>query len=216
MNNILKDFLQTEVFQKIQDVNDIIDVMIGGSNAFGIVDERTDYDIIIHVNGKVNNLDGYYEKHSLVHKTGANLHWYLQNEEVFQTPKAGLFWSMAIYSHKEDQVYIQNEYEYHKKIQNKKERLIKSFRFELEQPDNILTKITEANEIKQEFFSKDLYRYLAAWYWIKNKEITESQVKWLNKLKRIRWLEDFEEQHRNELKETLKELQEAVLFFKKM
>ena len=46
--NKLKDFIQTDVFKDYAAKNDIIHVMLVGSRAFGVVDERSDYDISIY------------------------------------------------------------------------------------------------------------------------------------------------------------------------
>ena len=46
--NKLKDFIQTDVFKDYAAKNDIIYVMLAGSRAFGIVDDKSDYDMTIY------------------------------------------------------------------------------------------------------------------------------------------------------------------------
>ena len=216
MNNILKDFLETEVFKKLEEINDVICVLIGGSIAFGIVDERTDYDIIIYTKGKPNNLNNYYDRHYMIHNNGSKLHWYIQGDEILQVPKHGLWWVMAMHSHQQNQVWIKNQEEYQKTKEKNWERLLQSFKLEIETENSLLYKFKDVEKITENFYSKDIYRWLTCWYWIKHGSLTEKQITWLKTLKRIRWIESFGQKFTKELQDTLIELKEAIAYLEKL
>ena len=47
MNKMLKEFMETDVYKSYAAKNDLIFTMLVGSQSFDIVDERSDYDMMI-------------------------------------------------------------------------------------------------------------------------------------------------------------------------
>lgn len=213
MNKILKDFLETDIFDQYKKNNEVIFVMLVGSRAFGLIDERSDFDFLIFVKENNAEFHNYYLEHFLIHEEGHRVHWYCFSEDVINSSYYGYFWAMSMYSHPEENVFIIDEKEYQKYYKEKEKILLETYKREVLNPDHYLRHFRNIEIIPEEIYSKHLYRYLTGWYWIKYKTLTEEQKSWLKILKRIRWIENFNNLYKKELQETLLEIQESIKYF---
>lgn len=216
MNKILEDFLETDVYKNYELEHKIYFVMLVGSTAFGLRDERSDYDVLIFVNNQDSYLKDYYKSHYLIHKDGARLHWFVSDETIINFPYYRYVWSMAIYLHNKENVFVINKEKYEEFYDKKEELLLNSFKDEILDNTSYIKSLENKKEIEKASYSKHLYRYLAGWYLIKYKEFTEKQLNWLKILKRMRWIEDFDKLYKEELQETLLEIQESIRYFNKI
>ena len=187
--------------------------MLVGSRAFGLVDEKSDFDFLIFVKEKNVEFHNYYLQHYLMHEDGYRAHWYCFSEEVISSPYYGYFWALSMYSHPEENVFIVNKEEYKKYYKQKEKILLDTYEKEVLMPGHFIRDFKNIEIIPKEMYSKHIYRYLLGWYWIKHKTLTEEQKSWLKILKRIRWIENFDILYKKELKETLLEIQESIEYF---
>ena len=200
--------METDVYKSYAAKNDLIFTMLVGSQSFDIVDERSDYDMMIFAKQIDKNWHQQHQRLYLLHDDGSRVHWYADDWETIQRPRDFFFFAMSLFNHQPEHVYVKNKTEYNKLINQKREILIDAYTREVENPESPINRYRDIDEIGPQQYSKDIYRYLLGWYFIKYGTVTEEQKEWLNELKRIRW----NPVDPLKLKETLSELQEAINF----
>lgn len=192
MDSILQAFIETEVFKKYIQEYEVIFIDFGGSRRTGMIGERSDYDIVIGVKDtSVSKLHSYYKGHYFTGPNGEHIHWYL--DDFKQVMSGGRFyrlmWSVSNIIRKDIDFECYNQ-DIKQFFGDNAEVFLEYSLYRVVKEQIYLREILNGGYIKREQFSKNIYRFIHAWYVFLNTEITEEIKNYLLKLKRMRWLEE--------------------------
>lgn len=214
MYQILKDFTKTNLFKEYQKHYNLICILISGSRSYGTEDEDSDYDITMFSKDKKDSFHNKYLHNYFLYKNEIEGQWALESIESLEKESIRVVLSVVLYSHTEDQVIVFDKEEYQKYKNNSYKILVDSYKKDINNKNTILNIIKNLNKPEIKYFSKRYYVYLIAWYLIKNKKLTEDQISLLKILKKIEYIENFEQKYKNELEKSFMDLKESINYFK--
>jgi hypothetical protein len=184
-------------------------IYITGSRLVGIIDDRSDYDIICVIEGEnVRKESEYFIKYE-----DKLVHWiYISHDRFFQEETH--YWEYIGQNilknlTEEHLLYVNDRFkeDVDKFIENKellsfngRRKLIKHFK-------NYIENIIEDGYIKEERYSKMLYHLCLTYYYENNIEL---EIEFLKELKRIRW-QPVQEQYKIQCFEIIKWLKENIV-----
>lgn len=184
-------------------------IYITGSRLVGIIDDRSDYDIICVTEGEnVRKESEYFIKYE-----DKMVHWiYISHDRFFQEETH--YWEYIGQNilknlTEEHLLYVNDRFkeDVDKFIENKellsfngRRKLIKHFK-------NYIENIIEDGYIKEERYSKMLYHLCLTYYYENNIEL---EIEFLKELKRIRW-QPVQEQYKIQCFEIIKWLKENIV-----
>lgn len=210
MQEFIEAFRQTSYYRSIIERDGIVAVVMGGSRALGLADERSDYDIcVITTSGE---LDDVMQKHYLTWR-GVKVHLYINPiPKLFELSELGYFRLVGNnnmqFMSSENMIYenpkyadtLQTLYDHRNEISD-----ISSYHFyylEKQYIDDIL----DANNISEHHHSKKLYHLCVSSYLITGDEMDKD---FLLSIKRIRW-QPVPEEYKRLAIERLRKLKECI------
>ena len=114
LNDFIKDFKASRFYDLMFGDYDVAMIYVGGSQLYGARDDRSDYDLIVLVNG-----DCRYEPNEYLTYNGKKVHWYWLNIDTFI--KTGnsypiLYYGNLLFGHICDDCIIYKNYKYVDKV----------------------------------------------------------------------------------------------------
>ncbi len=211
MNEFITEFKSSKFLNFILEESPYIVkfIYITGSRLVGIIDDRSDYDIICVTEGEgVRKESDYFIKYE-----DKKIHWiYISHDRFFQEETH--YWEYIGQNilknlTEEHLLYVNDMFkdDVVKFIENKellsfngRRKLIKYFK-------NYIENIIEDGYIKEERYSKMLYHLCLAYYYENNIEL---ETEFLKEIKRIRW-QPVQEQYKTQCFEIIKWLKENIV-----
>lgn len=186
LNDFIKDFKTSRFYDLPFSGYDVAMIYVAGSQLYGARDDRSDYDLIVLVNGDCRNEPNEY----LTYK-GKKVHWYWRNIDTFI--ETGNTYSMRYYGNllfgyiSDDYIIYKNE-KYADKInyllEHKHEIALNGAKLFYESQKRLVESICEKSRIDEQDYTKYLGHLCVTSYYVLGEPIDNEIV--LN-AKRIRW-----------------------------
>lgn len=186
LNDFIKDFKTSRFYDLPFSGYDVAMIYVAGSQLYGARDDRSDYDLIVLVNGDCRNEPNEY----LTYK-GKKVHWYWRNIDTFI--ETGNTYSMRYYGNllfgyiNDDCIIYKNE-KYVDKInyllEHKHEIALSGAKLFYESQKRLVESICEKSRIDEQDYTKYLGHLCVTSYYVLGEPIDNEIV--LN-AKRIRW-----------------------------
>lgn len=210
MQEFIEAFRQTSYYRQIIEREGIVAVLIGGSRALGLADERSDYDLtVITMGGEYEDVS---KKYYLTWR-GVKVHWYIiPIHELTKWSKYDLLRycginalrcyrpELVIYENPKYADVLQAIYDHRDEISN-----IGIYHFYYHEKSHI-DRILDAGEILECHYSKRIYHLCFSSYLITGDEIDKD---FLRSIKRIRW-QPVSEEYKRLAVERLRKLKECI------
>ena len=186
LNDFIKDFKTSRFYDLPFSGYDVAMIYVAGSQLYGVRDDRSDYDLIVLVNGDCRNEPNEY----LTYK-GKKVHWYWRNIDTFI--ETGNTYSMRYYGNLlfgyiSDGCIIYKNERYADKInyllEHKHEIALNGAKLFYESQKRLVESICEKSRIDEQDYTKYLGHLCVTSYYVLGETIDNEIV--LN-AKRIRW-----------------------------
>ncbi len=186
LNDFIKDFKASRFYDLMFGDYDVVMIYVGGSQLYGARDDRSDYDLIVLVNG-----DCRYEPNEYLTYNGKKVHWYWLNIDTFI--KTGNSYPMQYYGNLlfgyicDDCIIYKNE-KYTDRInqllEHKHEIGLNGAKLFYESQKQLVESICKKSRIDEGDYTKFLGHLCVTSYYVLNEPIDASVVL---PAKRIRW-----------------------------
>ena len=190
MNAILEKLKNHKYWNRIVS-DDTIAVVLCGSRRIGIVDERSDYDIIVIQ----HNFPANDEINEYLICDGKKIHWYYRQPlDYFNYNETTSLWS--VYSICTASLLTDDGILYVNPLYSNEWEQIRQFclnnrapacKLYFDKSRTRIEKIVAQGEIREEDYSKFLYQYCVVSHIMLNQQMTVRDKQLLGELKRIRW-----------------------------
>lgn len=185
-DEFIADLTNSKFYQMLFDGKDVVMIYIAGSRIYNVLDDRSDYDIVVITNKD----DQDYPNEYLTYK-GKKVHWYWRNIDNFI--ETGKTYTMRYYGNVlfgyicEDCIIYKNE-KYADKINdllnNKRDIAINGAKLFYNAMKPLVERICEKSRIDEFDYTKYLGHLCVTSYYVLNEPIDKELVL---KAKRIRW-----------------------------
>lgn len=186
LNDFINDFKTSKFYDLLFSGYDVVMIYVAGSQLYGARDDRSDYDLIVLVNGDCMNEPNEY----LTYK-GKKVHWYWRNVDTFI--ETGGTYPMRYYGNVlfgyicEDCIIYKNE-KYTDRINQLLERKheigLNGAKLFYESQKQLVESICKKSRIDESDYTKFLGHLCVTSYYVLNEPIDKELVL---KAKRIRW-----------------------------
>lgn len=186
LNDFIKDFKASRFYDLMFGDYDVVMIYVGGSQLYGARDDRSDYDLIVLVNG-----DCRYEPNEYLTYNGKKVHWYWLNIDTFI--KTGNSYPMQYYGNLlfgyicDDCIIYKNE-KYTDRInqllEHKHEIGLNGAKLFYESQKQLVESICKKSRIDKSDYTKFLGHLCVTSYYVLNEPVDSSVVL---PAKRIRW-----------------------------
>lgn len=185
-DEFIADLTNSKFYRMLFDGKDVVMIYIAGSRIYNVLDDRSDYDIVVITNKD----DQDYPDEYLTYK-GKKVHWYWRNIDNFI--ETGKTYTMSYYGNvlfgyiRDDCIVYKNE-AYSDKIKDllarKKEIASNGVRLFYASQKQLVESICEKSRIDESDYTKFLGHLCVTSYYVLNEPIDASVVL---PAKRIRW-----------------------------
>lgn len=185
-DEFIADLTNSKFYRMLFDGKDVVMIYIAGSRIYNVLDDRSDYDIVVITNKD----DQDYPNEYLTYK-GKKVHWYWRNIDNFI--ETGKTYTMRYYGNVlfgyicEDCIIYKNE-KYADKINdllnNKRDIAINGAKLFYNAMKPLVERICEKSRIDEFDYTKYLGHLCVTSYYVLNEPIDKELVL---KAKRIRW-----------------------------
>lgn len=186
LNDFIKDFKTSRFYDLLFGGYDVAMIYVAGSQLYGARDDRSDYDLIVLVNG-----DCRYEPNEYLTYNGKKVHWYWLNIDTFI--ETGNSYPMQYYGNllfgyvSDDYIIYKNE-KYTDKInyllEHKHEIALKGAEEFYKTQERLVEEICRKSRIDENNYTKLLGHLCVTSYYVLNEPIDFDVVL---PAKRIRW-----------------------------
>lgn len=185
-DEFIADLTNSKFYRMLFDGKDVVMIYIAGSRIYNVLDDRSDYDIVVITNKD----DQDYPNEYLTYK-GKKVHWYWRNIDNFiETGKTYTmrYYGNVLFGHIcEDCIIYKNE-KYADKINdllnNKRDIAINGAKLFYNAMKPLVERICEKSRIDEFDYTKYLGHLCVTSYYVLNEPIDKELVL---KAKRIRW-----------------------------
>lgn len=190
MDAILEKLKNHKYWNRIVN-DDTIAVVVCGSRRLGIVDDRSDYDLIV-----IQHIITYEDKITeYLMCNGKKIHWYYRQPSDYldfdENTYQWILYSMCTtgFLNEETILYVNSQYahEWEAILEHCNKCKEKICRLYFNKQRKRIDKIVNQGEIREEDYTKFLYQYCVVSYVLFNEIMTEADKQLLGELKRIRW-----------------------------
>lgn len=185
-DEFIADLTNSKFYRMLFDGKDVVMIYIAGSRIYNVLDDRSDYDIVVIT----NNDDQDYPNEYLIYK-GKKVHWYWRNIDNFI--ETGKTYTMRYYGNVlfsyicEDCIIYKNE-KYTDRINQLLERKheigLNGAKLFYESQKQLIESICKKSRIDESDYTKFLCHLCVTSYYVLNEPIDKELVL---KAKRIRW-----------------------------
>lgn len=186
LSNFISDLRNSKFYTELFGNYDVVMIYVAGSQLYGARDDRSDYDLIVLVNG-----DCRYEPNEYLTYKGKKVHWYWRNINNFIVK--GNEWSMLCYGNVlfgyicDDCIIYKNE-KYADKInellEHKREIGLNGAKLFYKSQKQLIESICKKSCVDEEDYTKYLGHLCVTSYYVLNEPIDCNVVL---PAKRIRW-----------------------------
>ena len=185
-DEFIADLTNSKFYRMLFDGKDVVMIYIAGSRIYNVLDDRSDYDIVVITNKD----DQDYPKEYLTYK-GKKVHWYWRNIDNFI--ETGQTYTMRYYGNvlfgyiQDDCIIYKNE-AYSDRIKDlftrKNEIALSGAKLFYASQQQLVESICEKSRIDESDYTKFLGHLCVTSYYVLNEPIDKELVL---KAKRIRW-----------------------------
>lgn len=190
MDTILEKLKNHKYWNRIVD-EDTVAVILCGSRRLGIVDERSDYDLVVLQHNTPSN----YEINEYLICDGKKIHWYYrQAQDYWNCNVETHIWTlydictMSLLTN-DAILFVNTRYadEWERIVQFCLDNNAPACKLYFDKSRTRIEKIVAQGEIREEDYSKFLYQYCVVSHIMLNQQMTVRDKQLLGELKRIRW-----------------------------
>ena len=186
LNDFIKDFKASRFYDLLFGGYDVVMIYVAGSQLYGARDDRSDYDLIVLVNG-----DCRYEPNEYLTYNGKKVHWYWLNIDTFI--ETGNSYPMQYYGNVlfgyicDDYIIYKNEKyidRINQLLEHKHEIGLNGAKLFYESQKQLVESICKKSRIDESDYTKFLGHLCVTSYYVLNEPVDSSVVL---PAKRIRW-----------------------------
>lgn len=185
-DEFIADLTNSKFYRMLFGGYDVAMIYISGSQLYGARDDRSDYDLIVLVNG-----DCRYEPNEYLTYNGKKVHWYWLNIDTFtETENTYLirYYGNLLFGYVSDDYIIYKNEKYTDKInyllEHKHEIALKGAEEFYKTQERLVEEICRKSRIDENNYTKFLGHLCVTSYYVLNEPIDKELVL---KAKRIRW-----------------------------
>lgn len=186
LNDFIKDFKASKFYVLLFGGYDVAMIYVAGSQLYGARDDRSDYDLVVLVNGDCRNEPNEY----LTYK-GKKVHWYWRNIDTFteiENTYPIRYYGNLLFGYVSDDYIIYKNEKYADKINdllnNKRDIAINGAKLFYNAMKPLVERICEKSRIDEFDYTKYLGHLCVTSYYVLNEPIDCDVVL---PAKRIRW-----------------------------
>lgn len=188
MNNskFIQDLQKSKFFNLLFDGKDVVMIYLAGSRLYGALDERSDYDIIVVVNGENQCVSSKFLTYN-----GLKVHWYWRNIETLKNSDTSVamncYGSMLFGLLSEENIIYKNEahmVQVNDLLLNKQDIALMGVKAFYKTQEQLVETICSKQQINESDYTKFLGHLCVCSYYVLGEPIDEELVL---KAKRIRW-----------------------------
>lgn len=186
LNDFIKDFKASRFYDLPFSGYDVAMIYVAGSQLYGAIDDRSDYDLIVLVNGDCRNEPKEYLTYN-----GKKVHWYWRNIDTFiETGNTYpiRYYGNLLFGYISDDCIIYKNEKYADKInyllEHKHEIALSGAKLFYESQVRLIEEICGKSRIDENNYTKLLGHLCVTSYYVLNEPIDASVVL---PAKRIRW-----------------------------
>lgn len=186
LNDFIKDFKASKFYVLLFGGYDVAMIYVAGSQLYGARDDRSDYDLVVLVNGDCRNEPNEY----LTYK-GKKVHWYWRNIDTFTETENTYpirYYGNLLFGYISDDCIIYKNEKYANKInyllEHKHEIALNGAKLFYESQVRLIEEICRKSRIDENNYTKLLGHLCVTSYYVLNEPIDASVVL---PAKRIRW-----------------------------
>lgn len=186
LNDFIKDFKASKFYVLLFGGYDVAMIYVAGSQLYGARDDRSDYDLVVLVNGDCRNEPNEY----LTYK-GKKVHWYWRNIDTFTETENTYpirYYGNLLFGYVSDDYIIYKNEKYTDKINdllnNKRDIAINGAKLFYNAMKPLVERICEKSRIDEFDYTKYLGHLCVTSYYVLNEPIDCDVVL---PAKRIRW-----------------------------
>ena len=189
MNTLMNEFKESEYYQRIFKNHKIVLLYISGSRLYGIIDERSDYDLIAIVD---EDIPETRPNEFIMYEDSIKIHWYYRSLKTFKYlsvngTNLNIVGGIQFRNLNSDTILYQNE-EYESQINellSEKETISNnSCKALYNRLSKLVDDIISDNAIVEKNYTKMIYHLCVASYYLNGDEL---DISFLKRIKRIRW-----------------------------
>ena len=189
MSILMNEFKESEYYQRIFKNNKVVLLYISGSRLYGIIDERSDYDLIAIVD---EDIPETRPNEFIMYEDSIKIHWYYRSLKTFKDlsvngTNVNIVGGIQFRNLNSDTILYQNE-EYESQINellSEKETISNnSCKALYNRLKELVDSIISDNAISEKNYTKMIYYLCLASYYL---NADEPDILFLKKIKRIRW-----------------------------
>lgn len=189
MNTLMNEFKESEYYQRIFKNHKIVLLYISGSRLYGIIDERSDYDLIAIVD---EDIPETRPNEFIMYEDSIKIHWYYRSLKTFKDlsvngTNLNIVGGIQLRNLNSDTILYQNEkYEYQiNELLSEKETISNnSCKALYNRLSKLVDDIISDNAIVEKNYTKMIYHLCVASYYLNG---DEPDISFLKRIKRIRW-----------------------------
>lgn len=189
MNTLMNEFKESEYYQRIFKNHKIVLLYISGSRLYGIIDERSDYDLIAIVD---EDIPETHPNEFIMYEDSIKIHWYYRSLKTFKDlsvngTNLNIVGGIQLRNLNSDTILYQNEkYEYQiNELLSEKETISNnSCKALYNRLSKLVDDIISDNAIVEKNYTKMIYHLCVASYYLNG---DEPDISFLKRIKRIRW-----------------------------
>lgn len=186
LNDFIKDFKISRFYDMLFSSYDVVMIYVAGSQLYGARDDRSDYDLIVLVNGDCMNEPNEY----LTYK-GKKVHWYWRNVDTFIETGGAYpmqYYGNVLFGYICDDCIIYKNDKYVDKInyllEHKHEIALSGAKLFYKSQEQLVESICKKSRINESDYTKFLGHLCVTSYYVLNEPVDSSVVL---PAKRIRW-----------------------------
>lgn len=188
MNNskFIQDLQKSKFFNFLLDKKDVVMIYLAGSRLYGALDERSDYDIIVVVNGENQCMNSKFLTYN-----GLKVHWYWRNIETLKNSDTSAamncYGSVLFGFLGEENIIYKNEAhidQVNNLLSSKQDIALIGVKAFYKTQEQLVETICSKQRIDESDYTKFLGHLCVSSYYVLRESIDEELVL---KAKRIRW-----------------------------
>lgn len=189
MSILMNEFKESEYYKRIFKNHKIVLLYISGSRLYGIIDERSDYDLIAIVD---EDIPETRPNEFIMYEDSIKIHWYYRSLKTFKDlsvngTNLNIVGGIQLRNLNSDTILYQNEkYEYQiNELLSEKETISNnSCKALYNRLSKLVDDIISDNAIVEKNYTKMIYHLCVASYYLNG---DEPDISFLKRIKRIRW-----------------------------